>query len=363
MAAKVSFWLLFCLFLKKIIAMRYCIPILLLLIIIGCADQKETKPFVSVQVEPLYEDSLSIRAIELMDNSLAFGANKGVFGSIDLNTKQVRTNMLKQDSILPEFRAVAHTATDFFMLSVGSPALLYKTGDNGMELVYKEEGEGVFYDAMTFWNDNEGIAIGDSVDGCLSIIITRDGGLSWNKIPCTELPGAVDGEGAFAASNTNIKTIGEKAWVATTSGRIYFSGDKGKTWEVFKTPIQNKEVAQGIYSLDFYNESLGIAIGGDYTKPEGNIANKAITLDGGKSWSLLADGQEPNYRSCVRFVPNSGGSGIVAVGFTGISYSSNQGENWSKLSDESFYTVRFLNDSIAYAAGKDRIAKLVFKSK
>jgi len=227
----------------------------------------------------------------------------------------------------------------------------------------RKRGEGVFYDAMTFWNDYEGIAIGDSVDGCLSIIITRDGGLSWNKIPCTELPGAVDGEGAFAASNTNIKTIGEKAWVATTSGRIYFSGDKGKTWEVFKTPIQNKEVAQGIYSLDFYNESLGIAIGGDYTKPEGNIANKAITLDGGKSWSLLADGQEPNYKSCVRFVPNSGGNGVVAVGFTGISYSSNQGENWSKLSDESFYTVRFLNDSIAYAAGKNRIAKLVFKTK
>lgn len=343
--------------------MRYCISLLILIIVIGCADQSGTKPFVSVQIEPLYEDSLSIRAIALLDNSLAFGANKGVFGSIDLSTKQIRTNRLKQDSLLPEFRAVAHTSTDFFMLSVGSPALLYKTGDNGMELVYKEEGEGVFYDAMTFWNDQEGIAIGDSVDGCLSIIITRDGGLSWNKMPCANLPNGIDGEGAFAASNTNIKTLGEKTWVATTSGRIYFSGDKGKTWEVFQTPIMNKEEAQGIYSLDFYNESLGIALGGDYTQPEGNIANKAITKDGGKSWRLLADGQGPNYKSCVRFVPNSGGNGIVAVGFTGISYSSNKGESWSKLSDESFYTVRFLNDSIAYAAGKNRIAKLVFKSK
>ena len=37
------------------------------------------------------------------------------------------------------------------------------------------------------------------------------------------------------------------------------------------------------------------------------------------------------------------------------------GKTWKRLSDESFYTIRFLNDSIAYAAGKNRIAKLTFR--
>ena len=31
------------------------------------------------------------------------------------------------------------------------------------------------------------------------------------------------------------------------------------------------------------------------------------------------------------------------------------------LSDEGFYTIRFLNDSIAYAAGKGRISILTFR--
>ena len=342
--------------------MRYYIQLLVLLVLVGCTERKESKPYSSVQIETVYEDSLSIRAIEIMGNSLAFAANKGVFGSIDLNSNKVRTNVQKYDSILPEFRAVAHTSSDFFMLSVANPALLYKTGENGqMELVYLEKGEKVFYDAMTFWNDLEGIAVGDSINGCLSIIITRDGGKTWNRIPCSELPEPTDEEGAFAASNTNIKTFGSKTWIATTSGRIYFSSDKGKTWEIFDTPIVSGEPTQGIYSIDFYDGNLGVAIGGDYTKPENTKANKALTMDGGKTWKLIADGHLPTYKSCIQFVPNSDGKGMVALGFTGITYSSDMGGTWSKLSDESFYTLRFLNDSIAYAAGNNRIAKLTFK--
>lgn len=327
----------------------------------SCAETKKNLPFTSVEIETIYEDSLSIRAIEIMGNSLAFAANKGTFGTVELSTGKVRANIEKYHTSIPEFRAVAHTSTDFYMLSVGSPALLYKTSDGGnMELVYMEEGEGVFYDAMTFWNDNEGIAIGDSINGCFSIIITRDGGNTWNKLACNVLPEGIEGEGAFAASNTNIKTIGDKTWIASTK-RILFSSDKGKTWEAIETPILNEEGAQGMYSIDFWDKNLGIVIGGDYTNPDGNMTNKAITRDGGKTWQLIADGQNPQYKSCVQFVPNSEGAAIVALGFTGISYSQDMGDSWKQLSDEPFYTIRFLNDSIAYAAGKNRIAKMTFK--
>lgn len=345
----------------KLSIMRYFLVVLLILGTISCSDDSRKAPFTSVEVETIYSDSLSIRAIEIMGNSLAFAANKGVFGTVDLKTRKVRANTEKYHTSIPEFRAIAHTSTDFFMLSVGNPALLYKTGEGGkMDLVYMEEGEGVFYDAMTFWNDKEGIAAGDTVNGCFSIIITRDGGHTWSKLNCDELPLGIQGEGAFAASNTNIKVVGDKTWVATTK-RILYSTDKGITWKAYETPILNQEDAEGIYSIDFWTEYLGIAFGGDYTKPEESIANKAITMDGGKTWKLIADGQEPSYKSCVRFVPDSDGKEIVALGFTGLSYSSDIGETWKKLSDESFYTIRFLNDSVAYAAGKNRISKLTFK--
>lgn len=345
----------------KFSTMRYLCFLLVFLWMFSCAEAPKRTPFKSVEIEPIYQDSLSIRAIDIVGTTLRYAANKGTFGNIDLRTGKIMEGVEKFHTNIPEFRAVAHTSTDFFMLSVGSPALLYKTGNKGkMDLVYMEEGEGVFYDAMTFWNDKEGIAAGDTVNGCFSISITRDGGNTWNKLSCDQLPEGIEGEGAFAASNTNIKTIGDKTWIATTK-RILYSPDKGTTWEAFETPILSKEETQGIYSIDFWTEYLGIAIGGDYTNPEGNTANKAITIDGGKTWELVANDQEPSYKSCVQFVPNSAGKEIVALGFTGISYSSDIGKTWRKLSDESFYTIRFLNDSIAYAAGKNRISKLTFK--
>jgi photosystem II stability/assembly factor-like uncharacterized protein len=338
-----------------------------LLLIFGCNSAKkkeERKPFSTVEVEVLLKDSISVRAIEIMGNDLGFAANNGVYGSYDANADRVRTGVQEYNSLLPEFRAVASTDTDCFMLSIGNPALLYKTGDNGgMELVYKEENEKVFYDDMIFWNNEEGIAMGDPTEGCLSIIITRDGGNSWNKLDCSLLPATAEGEAAFAASNSNIAVVGEKTWILSggNRSRVFFSPDKGLTWEVFETPLIQGAATTGGYSMDFYDEENGVIIGGDYTDPEANVANKAITNDGGKTWILIGEGKDPGYKSSLRYVPGSDAEEIVAVGFTGISYSSDRGRTWKKLSEEDFYTIRFLNDSTAYAGGKNRIARLRFK--
>ncbi|MDN3593843.1 WD40/YVTN/BNR-like repeat-containing protein [Zunongwangia endophytica] len=321
--------------------------------------------FESLKIEPILEnDSLSIRAIEVIGNNLAFAANNGTYGLYNSATGSWKLSQQKYDSVTPEFRAVASTASDFFMLSVENPALLYKTGDDGkMKLVYKEEDEKVFYDAIAFWNDQEGIAMGDPTDDCLSVIVTRDGGNSWKKIDCEKLPKAAESEAAFAASNSNIAIEGDHVWILSggMKSRVFHSADKGKTWEVAETPLKQGKPTLGGYSMDFYDAENGIIIGGNYEDPNGNTGNKAITKDGGKTWNLIADGEEPNYKSSVRYVPNSNGKEIIATGFTGISYSKDAGETWRKLSDEGFYTIRFLNDSTAFAAGSKRIAKIYFK--
>ena len=309
-----------------------------------------------VEIKTLIQDSLlNVRAIELNDEIVngfsSLGKKYTIFHQD--NDTLFKLEILGKVNI----RSSALISGIDFSLSIGSPAKLYKGG----MLVYQENHPKAFYDSMGFWNDQEGIAIGDSTDGCLSVIITRDGGNTWAKLSCNDLPKGTENEGAFAASDTNIAIVGDNTWVATTAGRVFYSPNKGATWEVFNTPIIKEEDTQGIYSIDFYDELNGFAIGGDYTKSDDNAANKIKTTDGGKTWKLVAENQNPGYRSCVQYVPNSEGKELVTLGFKGIDYSNNAGESWKHLSDEGFYTVRFLNDSVAYAAGRGRISKITFR--
>ena len=348
--------------------MRLLLVTILTLTVLSCKDKpvkKELKPIQAVAIEPIFSDSVSIRAIDILaDGSLAFAGSAGKYGLYNPATQVWNTSTVQYDSITPSFRAVAHTMSDFFMLSIESPALLYKTGDSGrMEVVYTEEDPKAFYDSMIFWNNEEGIAMGDPTAACLSIIITRDGGENWQKLDCDLLPEAAAGEAAFAASNSNIAVYGDHAWIITggMKSRVLHTADKGKSWEIFETPLVQGTATTGGYSIAFYDENLGFVIGGDYANPDDNTATKALTLDGGKTWELVANNQNPDYRSCVQFVPKGLGNELVAVGIKGIDYTANQGKTWKHLSDEGFYTLRFLNDSTAYAAGSNRIAKLSFK--
>jgi len=346
--------------------------IFIVLSIVSCKKDDEKKEdvimprdFTEVEIGIIIKDStLNVRALEIVKRyeGFFFLTSTGTGGV--LNKGEVLFPIeIDKDNTKLNFRAFSSTAEAGFALSVASPAYLYKIEGDETKLVYQENHKKAFYNSMDFWNNQEGIAIGDPTDDCMSIIITRDGGNTWNKLSCDILPKAEEGEGAFAASDTNIAIIGDKTWVATGGkvSRILFSPDKGETWEVFNTPIVQGLETTGMYSLDFYDENNGFAIGGDYTNAGDSIANKIRTQDGGKTWQLVAQNQSPGYRSCVQYIPGREAKELVAIGFKGIDYSKDSGEHWKHLSDEGFYTLRFVNDSVAYAAGSKRIAKLIFR--
>ncbi|MDO5977736.1 WD40/YVTN/BNR-like repeat-containing protein [Flavivirga spongiicola] len=332
----------------------------------------ESRKINSVEIKTIIKDSLlNVRALEIIENTnfFAFLDSNGNMGAVSMDESENAERSVtypvkvKSDSVTPNFRALAGNSKHGYGLSIGSPALLFKLDMGKDTIVYREDHPKAFYDSIDFWNAKEGIAIGDPTDNCMSIIITRDGGQTWNKLSCDSLPKAKEGEAAFAASDTNIAIVGDNTWVATggKSSRILYSPDKGKTWEVYNTPIVQGLETTGMYSVDFYDALNGFAIGGDYTKPNDNSANKIKTVDGGKTWELVAQNENPGYRSCVQYIPNRAGKELVAIGFKGIDYSNDSGNSWKHLSDEGFYTIRFLNDSIAYAAGAGRISKLTFR--
>lgn len=320
-------------------------------------------PAQTIAIDTLLKDKISIRAIAIDKDKVWYAADKGRVGFVDLKSRSKKEYQFQKDAIDIEFRSLAQTQNEVFVLNVGNPALLYEVSKQTgpRKLVYQEKHEKVFYDSMQFWNEQEGIAIGDPTENCFSILLTKDGGHTWQKQSCNHLPKLVEGEAAFAASNTNIILKGDKAWIVSggVKSRVFFSSDKGKTWTVTETPIVQGKSMTGIFTADFYDEKNGIVAGGDYEVQSQNFSNKAITKDGGQTWTLIADNQGFGYASCIQYVPNSKGKELLCVGGTGIWYSGDSAETWKKMSDaKDCYTLRFEDEYTAIAAGRNGIIRI-----
>ncbi|AOW09822.1 WD40/YVTN/BNR-like repeat-containing protein [Flavobacterium gilvum] len=322
--------------------------------------------FISTQIDTLFQDEISIRAIVLDQNKIWYAADKNRYGFYDLKSNKKFENSIAEGASKIEFRSIAKTLDYIYILSVANPALLYQITKDGKksQLVYQENNEKVFYDSMQFWNEKEGIAIGDPITDCLSIIKTIDGGKTWTKLPDNKLPKIFEGEAHFAASNTNIIVKGNNAWIVSggKKSRVFYSPDKGNSWSVYDTPIVQGKQMTGVFTADFYDSKKGFISGGDYELPNQNSDNKAVTNDGGKTWKLIADKKAFGYTSCVQYVPKSGGKGIVTVGASGIYYSADGGANWVQFSkDPGLYTIRFVDETTAIAAGRNKMIRIRFK--
>lgn len=343
---------------------RIKFKILFLLIVplfIFCNKEIKPRKVVNIEFKEFKIDSSSIRAIEILnDTTVLFAGSKGDVGAITDSKITKLSNNLITDGITPHFRALSYTKNSVYALSIGNPALLYQFKKKTPKIVYKEIHENVFYDSMKFFDDLNGIAIGDPIDNCLSVLITKDGGNSWKKIPCENLPQIEKGEAAFAASNTNIAIIGRNAWIVTggKKARVLHTANMGISWKMYETPVIQGKETTGIYTVDFYNENIGIICGGDYTNKFGNSANKAITKDGGKTWKLVAENEAPKYVSCVQYVPNSDGKEIFAVSTNGIFFSNNGGEKWIKVHEKGFFSIRIVDENNAWLSGNEIIAKM-----
>lgn len=267
-----------------------------------------------------------------------------------------------------DFRDVdAIDAQTAYILSIGNgPASrIYKTTDAGATwtMQYKSDNEKVFLDAMSFWDADHGIVFGDSIEGQHYILLTDNGGRTWTRVPPSSLPPALEGEGAFAASGTNIALFGKThAWIGTGAGakaRVLRTADRGRSWQVADTPLAAGQ-SSGIFSIAFRDAKHGVVAGGDYRKEPEAVDNLAITNDGGVTWKLVKG--LTGFRSVVAYVPGTKKPALIALGPAGGDYSLDDGQTWSRLEGPGFDTFSFVpRKSTGWAAGPNgALGKLVF---
>lgn len=224
--------------------------------------------------------------------------------------------------------------------TAGTPCVILRTSDGGKhwDHVYRSHDTLMFFDGVGFWDKNRGLIFGDPIKGRMFLMETLDGGINWTEIPFDDRPQLVEGEAAFAASGTTIRTLPNGHVYIATGGvksRLWHSRDYGHHWEVFETPIVQGKPSQGIFSMAWKDTLNGIIVGGDYLLPNDTLNNCYRTIDGGRTW-IKPLVPTAGYRSCVEYSGNS--DTYIATGTSGTEYTGS-GDIWVYI-ESGFNTVK-----------------------
>jgi hypothetical protein len=152
------------------------------------------------------------------------------------------------------------------------------------------------------------------------------------------------------------------AWIGTgvNVARVFRTNDFGKTWSVSQTPLSTVSQAAGIFSLSFADTLNGIAVGGDYEKPEARERTVAVTRDGGATWQVPNGASPTGFRSGVAIYPPARGRTAFAVGTNGTDRTYDSGVNWTRIDTVGYHAVRFAADGSGWATGgRGRVARFV----
>ncbi len=257
-----------------------------------------------------------------------------------------------------DFRDIeAFSKSSAIVMGVDEPAYILKTTDGGItwKNVFKDTTQGMFLDAMEFWNEESGIVIGDPIDNKFFIARTFDGGNKWRGLPIENYPVADNGEACFAASGTNIRKLNKAEACFVTGGlksRLFIRDKK------IDIPFTQGKATCGANSVAVKDENTLIVVGGDYLNVDSASNNCFITKDGGNTWSVP---QVPphGYRSCVQYL---GGKEWVCCGTNGVDYTKDDGKTWKWISQDDFNVCNKAKygKAVFFAGDNGAIGKLIF---
>jgi photosystem II stability/assembly factor-like uncharacterized protein len=226
---------------------------------------------------------------------------------------------------------------------------ILKTTDAGLTFTHQTTAAFAapagFPNVLHFFNENEGFTMGDPNGGFFEIYTTANGGTTWTRVPSDNIPVPVAADeygvvGYYTA-------VGNTAWYTTNKSRVFKTTDKGATWTVLTTPI----TVGNQFKIVMKDALNGIIMDVISTSPIYYRTN-----DGGATWTPLTPvGNFFDGDYC--FVPgtiNSYVSTGSATGFTGCSYSNDNGSNWTDFNGTQniqHLAVRFFDNTTGWAGG------------
>lgn len=300
----------------------------------------------------------SLRGLSVVDDTTVWvSGNKGTVGkSLDggINWKWFTVKGFEQS----DFRDVkAFNNKIALIMSIAAPAYILRTTDGGdtWKIVYENKDTAMFLDAMDFWNDKMGIALGDPINNKFFIIRTFDGGKTWKDFSSNKNRVAPKGEGCFASSGTNIRMYNKQESVFVSGGLTSHLFIKNKAVEL---PILKGKTSTGANSIAVKNSKIMVIAGGDFTAKDSITKNCVLTNDGGLNFRLPQT-HPHGYRSCVEYLDKNN---WLCTGLNGSDYSTDDGKNWVLISNESFNACRKAKygKSVFFAGNNGTIGKLVY---
>src|SRR5467141_2915417 len=217
----------------------------------------------------------------------ASGSNGVILRSLDEGKTWKRLHVAGGDAL--DFRGIVafNAATAYVMSSgEGEKSRIYKTTDGGetWTLQYAGNRKEIFLDSIACLSETHCFALSDPLDGKFLLLTTTDGE-HWNPLPSGDMPAALPGEGAFAASDTCVALSGADIFFGTggPAARVFRSSDSGRTWTVAETPIAHGNASSGIFAIAHADDKTIVAAAGDYQDPKRASGVAAYSLDEGKT--------------------------------------------------------------------------------
>jgi photosystem II stability/assembly factor-like uncharacterized protein len=201
---------------------------------------------------------------------------------------------------------------------------IYKTTDGGDTWVRQAtafNSAASFPDLVYFWNENEGIIVGDGIstaNGILEIYTTTNGGTQWNAVPAANMPSSASTDWGIN-TNSFIRVRGNTVYVMAGSGWIYKSANKGLNWTAINTPALNNGSNA---KFDFKDDNNGLVSVFNTTTKTSAVYS---TTNAGVNW-IKVDSTSAIRE--IKYVPTL--NTYFGTSLTGLAYSTNNGISWTK---------------------------------